>query len=573
MKNIIKKCSFITIIFFAVLLFNKVDAATCNVSANKTNIQVGEQVSVSVNVNAGAWNLRINGGGLTSGDTSGLVGQTNTTANSNASKTYTFTANSAGTYTISVTGDITDYDTDQPINISKPITITVSEKKQEQPVTPTEPTTPTQPTAPTFSNTNKKMYATDKINLRSSWSTSSAATSVEKGTELTVTGTSTEKINGYVWYRVSYNGTKYVASGLLTATKPQVEENKEDEKQENENKEKSSNKALKDLVVQNYKLSPEFTSENTKYTLEVTKEVDKLEITPIPEDSEAKVQIAGNENFKIGNNIVKITVTAEDGTTRIYTITVTKTNQSGNEEEGNTLKLKSLQIKEGTLSPSFDPETTNYTVEVSDPASININEFITAIAEDEDVEVTIAESKQSESGNRVITIMLENSDGTKSGVYQITLKKSAIIPVGNLKQDIFKNNKIYFILGGIIAILLIAIIVVIILLKKTSKDSEIEDVQDADELDDNYDYSLKNAIDQANSDENNTSEFDEMVENSGVKSQILSQNSDFDDEDDNTEYNVFQNDDEDLGNSDETKRYKMSDEITESKNKKKGKHF
>ncbi len=573
MKNIIKKCSFITIIFFAVLLFNKVDAATCNVSANKTNIQVGEQVSVSVNVNAGAWNLRINGGGLTSSDTSGLAGQTNTTANSNASKTYTFTANSAGTYTISVTGDITDYDTDQTINISKPITITVSEKKQEQPVTPTEPTTPTQPTAPTFSNTNKKMYATDKINLRSSWSTSSAATSVEKGTELTVTGTSTEKINGYVWYRVSYNGTKYVASGLLTATKPQVEENKEDEKQENENKEKSSNKALKDLVVQNYKLSPEFTSENTKYTLEVTKEVDKLEITPIPEDSEAKVQIAGNENFKIGNNIVKITVTAEDGTTRIYTITVTKTNQSGNEEEGNTLKLKSLQIKEGTLSPSFDPETTNYTVEVSDPASININEFITAIAEDEDVEVTIAESKQSESGNRVITIMLENSDGTKSGVYQITLKKSAIIPVGNLKQDIFKNNKIYFILGGIIAILLIAIIVVIILLKKTSKDSEIEDVQDADELDDNYDYSLKNAIDQANSDENNTSEFDEMVENSGVKSQILSQNSDFDDEDDNTEYNVFQNDDEDLGNNDETKRYKMSDEITESKNKKKGKHF
>ena len=201
MKNIIKKCSFITIIFFAVLLFNKVDAATCNVSANKTNIQVGEQVSVSFNVNAGAWNFRINGGGLTSGDTSGLVGQTNTTANSNASKTYTFTANSAGTYTISVTGDITDYDTDQPINISKPITITVSEKKQEQPVTPTEPTTPTQPTAPTFSNTNKKMYATDKINLRSSWSTSSAATSVEKGSELTVTGTSTEKINGYVWYR------------------------------------------------------------------------------------------------------------------------------------------------------------------------------------------------------------------------------------------------------------------------------------------------------------------------------------------------------------------------------------
>lgn len=557
------KISIMVLLMLFIIMLSKTYAADLAISVNGNNVTISSEYTGKVN-------LSITGGTLSS----------NSVWVENNSQTVSVNVTSENGATITATPETMSNSDGILVQVgSKSITIPGIKKPVEQPTqptqptTPTEPTTPTQPTAPTFSNTNKKMYATDKINLRSSWSTSSAATSVEKGTELTVTGTSTEKINGYVWYRVSYNGTKYVASGLLTATKPQVEENKEDEKQENENKEKSSNKALKDLVVQNYKLSPEFTSENTKYTLEVTKEVDKLEITPIPEDSEAKVQIAGNENFKIGNNIVKITVTAEDGTTRIYTITVTKTNQSGNEEEGNTLKLKSLQIKEGTLSPSFDPETTNYTVEVSDPASININEFITAIAEDEDVEVTIAESKQSESGNRVITIMLENSDGTKSGVYQITLKKSAIIPVGNLKQDIFKNNKIYFILGGIIAILLIAIIVVIILLKKTSKDSEIEDVQDADELDDNYDYSLKNAIDQANSDENNTSEFDEMVENSGVKSQILSQNSDFDDEDDNTEYNVFQNDDEDLGNSDETKRYKMSDEIIESKNKKKGKHF
>lgn len=551
------KISIMVLLMLFIIMLSKTYAADLAISVNGNNVTISSEYTGKVN-------LSITGGTLSS----------NSVWVENNSQTVSVNVTSENGATITATPETMSNSDGILVQVgSKSITIPGIKKPVEQPTQPTTPTTPTQPTAPTFSNTNKKMYATDKINLRSSWSTSSAATSVEKGTELTVTGTSTEKINGYVWYRVSYNGTKYVASGLLTATKPQVEENKEDEKQENENKEKSSNKALKDLVVQNYKLSPEFTSENTKYTLEVTKEVDKLEITPIPEDSEAKVQIVGNENFKIGNNIVKITVTAEDGTTRIYTITVTKTNQSGNEKEGNTLKLKSLQIKEGTLSPSFDPETTNYTVEVSDPASININEFITAIAEDEDVEVTIAESKQSESGNRVITIMLENSDGTKSGVYQITLKKSAIIPVGNLKQDIFKNNKIYFILGGIIAILLIAIIVVIILLKKTSKDSEIEDVQDADELDDNYDYSLKNAIDQANSDENNTSEFDEMVENSGVKSQILSQNSDFDDEDDNTEYNVFQNDDEDLGNSDETKRYKMSDEITESKNKKKGKHF
>ena len=366
------KISIMVLLMLFIIMLSKTYAADLAISVNGNNVTISSEYTGKVN-------LSITGGTLSS----------NSVWVENNSQKVSVNVTSENGATITATPETMSNSDGILVQVgSKSITIPGIKKPVEQPTQPTTPTTPTQPTAPTFSNTNKKMYATDKINLRSSWSTSSAATSVEKGTELTVTGTSTEKINGYVWYRVSYNGTKYVASGLLTATKPQVEENKEDE-----NKEKSSNKALKDLVVQNYKLSPEFTSENTKYTLEVTKEVDKLEITPIPEDSEAKVQIAGNENFKIGNNIVKITVTAEDGTTRIYTITVTKTNQSGNEEEGNTLKLKSLQIKEGTLSPSFDPETTNYTVEVSDPASININEFITAIAEDEDVElIAIASS-------------------------------------------------------------------------------------------------------------------------------------------------------------------------------------
>ena len=64
---------------------------------------------------------------------------------------------------------------------------------------------------------------------------------------------------------------------------------------------------------------------------------------------------------------------------------------------------------------------------VSDPSSIKISD-ITAIAEDEDVEVTIAEAEADKNGNRVITIMLEDKDGSKSGVYQITIKKGIIIP-------------------------------------------------------------------------------------------------------------------------------------------------
>ena len=348
----------------------------------------------------------------------------------------------------------------------------------------------------------------------------------------------------------------------LIDTKPTEEEkNNEDDNK----KEKSTNKALKDIVIENHKISPEFDPETTKYTVEVTKDVEKLEITPILADDKAKYDITGNDNFKLGNNIVKITVTAEDGTNRIYTLTVTKTNKDGSDNPlENMLKLSKLQIKDIKLDPEFKPETTTYSILVADPSSIKISD-ITAVAEDEDVEVTIAETDADANGNRVVTIMLENKDGDKSGVYQVTIKKG-VSAISELQRN--KNNRIYFILGGIIAILAIAIIVVIVLLKKTSDDEEdLDDINDADELSDDYDYSLKREIDKAKSE--SAPEFDDIIEDSNVKSQILSNQNSFNapEDEDNT----------DAGVSEETKRYSFDDEENDDdfqvKGKKKGKHF
>ncbi len=138
-----------------------------------------------------------------------------------SSATFTVTAKKAGTATITVTAsDVTDT-SENAVTGSKTATITVKAPQQEQPKQqeqqtqqPAQQQQTTQPAVkdPTFTNTNKTMYTTSGCNLRSSWSTSSAATSVAEGTELTVTGTSTEKVNGYVWYRVNYNGTKYIAN-------------------------------------------------------------------------------------------------------------------------------------------------------------------------------------------------------------------------------------------------------------------------------------------------------------------------------------------------------------------------
>ena len=558
----------LTMVFtFVILLFSQSisNAAEARISASSTSVNVGDNVSINVSITGATWNIKINGSGVSDS----VVGVNMNVENETTNKSYKLDTSKPGSYTVSLSGDVTDAD-GTSVNSSDSVTVNVVEKANEtqqptaqQPTQPVQPAQPAQqqPAQPTFANANKTMYTTGNINLRASWSTSSTATSVPAGTEVTVTGTSTDSVNGYVWYRVSYNGqTKYVASGLLTATKPAEEqEDKNDDKNDDKNKEdekkqgeKSTNKALKDIVIENYKLTPNFAPEITKYELKVGKDVEKLEISAIKQDEKQKVEITGNQNLRIGNNIIKITVTAEDGTTRLYSITVTKSN---NEESAgkveNMLKLSQLKINNATLEPSFNADLANYTISVNDISSVKPGDVV-AVPADEGVTVTVAEENKEENSEKIITIMLENSDGTKTGVYQIMVKKAEVSSTQN-------NNSIYYILGAIILVLLVFIIIIIVLLRKTSDRDDIDDIKDADELSDDYDFSLRNAIEEATSDEDGNQEFDEIVEDSSLKSQIINP----------TDYNVFKDKGDGVGR-DENIEFGDDDY---GKNKKRGKHF
>lgn len=84
----------------------------------------------------------------------------------------------------------------------------------------------------------------------------------------------------------------------------------------------SSNNYLKTLEIDGYEIT--FDKETNEYKITVKGDVSSLEIKAIPEDNRARVEITGNEKFKKGNNVVTITVTAEDGSTREYKINVNK---------------------------------------------------------------------------------------------------------------------------------------------------------------------------------------------------------------------------------------------------------
>lgn len=85
---------------------------------------------------------------------------------------------------------------------------------------------------------------------------------------------------------------------------------------------KSSEKNLSSLSVSEGTLSPKFSAGTTTYKVDLTNEVKKLTISAKAKDSKASVSGTGEKELKIGENNFTVTVTAEDGSKKTYTISV-----------------------------------------------------------------------------------------------------------------------------------------------------------------------------------------------------------------------------------------------------------
>ncbi len=85
-----------------------------------------------------------------------------------------------------------------------------------------------------------------------------------------------------------------------------------------------SNK-LSSLSISGYELTEKFNNEVLDYTATVPYETTTVELVAIPEDENADVKIKGNEDLKVGDNVITITVTSAETTEKkIYNITLTR---------------------------------------------------------------------------------------------------------------------------------------------------------------------------------------------------------------------------------------------------------
>ena len=123
----------------------------------------------------------------------------------------------------------------------------------------------------------------------------------------------------------------------------------------------SADSKLKSLTVTDVTLSPAFNADTTFYAAQVPYEVKKLEITAVANHSGAKVSIT-NPNLSPGATTnITVTVTAENGSTKTYTISVTRDRDPNYTEAGDNT-LSNIQVEGFILSPGFTSDHTEYVV-------------------------------------------------------------------------------------------------------------------------------------------------------------------------------------------------------------------
>ena len=92
----------------------------------------------------------------------------------------------------------------------------------------------------------------------------------------------------------------------------------------------SPDNRLSTLKVGSYALTPAFNNDTANYSVVVPYSASSVTITATPKNSKAKVSGAGAVPLKVGSNTVKVTVTAENGSQRTFTLTIAR---EANQEE------------------------------------------------------------------------------------------------------------------------------------------------------------------------------------------------------------------------------------------------
>ena len=476
MKKLIFSILFSVILIFAIK--STCNAANASISC-ASNATVGEPITITVTGSAVQWNLELKVNGATIAKNSEVD---NVDGNKNISFSGTYTPTTAGQLTVSLTGTATEASDGSTIRSFEPKTINVQEKEVVTPEKSTEARLSNLGITPNDFSGFRRDTTTYTVEVPNDVSKVKIyATPLDSKATVSGTGTVTlkEGANSFkITVTAEAGNTK---TYTLNITRVSATDNTDDSENE------ESEARLKNLEIkpEEYDFSG-FKRDTTSYSVEVPNEVTEVEVYAEPVSSKAQVTGTGKITLNEGVNKVEVKVTAEDGTEMVYTLEITRIASTTNEEEPETNKelgLSSLNIKNFSLSPKFDPETYEYTLGIrNDIDSLEIE----AKANNSNATVEIVGNENLKDGENIITILVSNAETEEYATYQIIVNKNAESEIAGTVDWTKLSTwglKEKIIVGVAVLLVIIIIVAIIIKIKLAKKEDEDLDLPGAEELD------------------------------------------------------------------------------------------
>ncbi len=272
----------------------------------------------------------------------------------------------------------------------------------------------------TLSYTTTEYYWTKSINVTPTADNANATITVN-GTPVTSGSPSTVSLNvgnNTINIAVTAQDGETIQTYTITATRAQ-----------------SSNDNLAGLTLSSGTISPAFSQTTTAYNASVANNITTISVKAVLADTTASMTINGmttaSKTFSApitlntGNNVIPVVITAQDGSSKTYNVTVTRAASTGD-------YLAGLTTSTGTLSPSFSPYTNAYSVSVSNLiTSIQVKPTLVDTTGNITVNGTrVNNASYSQSiplnpGANTITTVVTAQDGTSTRTYTLTVNRAA----------------------------------------------------------------------------------------------------------------------------------------------------
>ncbi|MBQ8681805.1 MAG: cadherin-like beta sandwich domain-containing protein [Bacilli bacterium] len=210
---------------------------------------------------------------------------------------------------------------------------------------------------------------------------------------------------------------------------------------------KSSDATLKSLTLSTGKIA--FKKDNFLYSVNVGYEVENIEVEAVTNSDKAKFEINKPDKLVVGDNTIKVIVTAEDGTVATYVVVVNR-----KEKLSSDATIKNLVIK--NYSIDFKADDYEYDLEIDGEDKLDIE----VILNDDRANYKI-KGNNNLKNNSIIEIEVIAEDGSNN-IYKIN-----IIKLSESNSDAISNYIKFVPLIGFI-VLIVAVLVVKILKSKAN---------------------------------------------------------------------------------------------------------